>query len=63
MEKNLSQMLLVLLNKDLFFLFFLFLLSLFAPLNGIQHLEDTSDTQLSGSFYLPFLYPTGTIFV
>ena len=28
------------------FLFSFFLLSLFAPLNGIQQLEDTSDTQL-----------------
>ncbi len=41
------------LTKDFsFFLFFL--LSLFAPLNGIQQLEDISDTQLSGTFYLPF---------
>jgi len=30
-------------TKDFFFLFFL--LSLFAPLNGIQQLEDISDTQ------------------
>ena len=37
-----------------FFFFSFFLLSLFAPLNGIQQLEDTSDTQLSGSFYLFF---------
>ena len=44
----------------MFFLFSFFLLSLFAPLNGIQQLEDISDTHLSGSFYLPFLYPTGT---
>ena len=42
------------LTKDFsFFLFFL--LSLFAPLNGIQQLEDISDTQLSGSFYLLFV--------
>jgi hypothetical protein len=40
--------------NQIFFLFFFFLLSLFAPLNGIQQLEDTSDTQLSGSFYLLF---------
>jgi len=39
-------------NKDFqeifffFFFFSFFLLSLFAPLNGIQQLEDTSDTQL-----------------
>ena len=50
-EKNLSDMLPVLLNN--FFLFLFFLLSLFAPLNGIQQLEDISDTWLSGSFYLP----------
>ncbi len=55
MEKNLSHMVQVLLNKDFsFFLFFFFLLSLFAPLNGIQQLEDISDTRLSGFFYLPF---------
>jgi len=43
------------LTKDFsFFLFSFFLLSLFAPLNGIQQLEDISDTQVSGSFYLPF---------
>jgi len=43
----------VLLNQRFFFFLF-FLLSLFVPLNGIQQLEDVSDTQLSGSFYLPF---------
>jgi len=62
MEKNLSHMLPVLLNKKKLFFFF-FLLSLFAPLNGIQQLEDISaDTRLSG--FLPaFLCPTGTISV
>jgi len=45
---------LVLLNKKIFLFFFFFLLSLFAPLNGIQQLEDISDTQLSGFFYLFF---------
>jgi len=53
----------VLLNKRFSFLFFFFfsffLLSLFAPLNGIQQLEDTSDTQLSGSFYLFCFVPYG----
>jgi len=51
-----------LLNKKKLFFFF-FLLSLFAPLNGIQQLEDISaDTRLSG--FLPaFLCPTGTISV
>ena len=49
--------------NQIFFLFFFFLLSLFAPLNGIQQLEDTSDTQLSVFFYLPFLCLTGTIFL
>jgi hypothetical protein len=34
----------VFLLKNIFFLFFSFLLSLFAPLNGIQQLEDTSVT-------------------
>jgi len=53
MEKNLSHMLPVLLNKRFFFFSF-FLLSLFAPLNGIQQLEDISDTRLSGFFYLLF---------
>jgi len=53
-------MLPVLLNEIFFlFSFFFVLLSLFAPLNGIQQLEDTSDTQLSGSFYLPFFVPYG----
>ncbi len=33
------------------FFFFFFLLSLFAPLNGIQHIEDTSDTHCQ--FFLP----------
>ncbi len=47
----------------LFFSFSFFLLSLFAPLNGIQQLEDTSDTHHSGSFYLPFLCPMGTNFL
>jgi hypothetical protein len=41
------------LTKYLSFFSF-FLLSLFAPLNGIQQLEDISEKQLSGSFYLPF---------
>jgi hypothetical protein len=47
-----------------FFFFSFFLLSLFAPLNGIQQLEDTSDTQLlSGYFYLPFFVPYGHNFL
>jgi hypothetical protein len=33
-------------TKDFQDFFFSFLRSLFAPLNGIQQLEDTSDTQL-----------------
>jgi len=44
----------VLLNTRFFFFSF-FLPSLFAPLNGIQQLEDISDTQLPGSFYLLFV--------
>jgi len=52
MEKNLSHMLPVLLNKKKKIIFFL--LSLFAPLNGIQQLEDISDTWLSVFFYQPF---------
>jgi len=52
MEKNLSHLLPVLLNN--FFLFLFFLLNLFGPLNGIQQLEDISDTRLSGFFHLPF---------
>ncbi len=55
-------MLPVLLNNIFIFLF-LFLLSLFAPLNGIQQLEDTSDTHFSGSFYMPFFVPYGHNFL
>jgi hypothetical protein len=55
LEENLRHMWPVLLNKRFFFFFSFFLLSLFAPLNGIQQLEDISDTQLSGSFYLLFV--------
>ncbi len=37
--------------KNILFFFFFFLLSLFAPLNRIQHIEDTSDTHCQ--FFLP----------
>jgi hypothetical protein len=38
-------------HNCLFFFFFFFLLSLFAPLNGIQHIDDISDTHCQ--FFLP----------
>jgi len=52
--ENLSHMWPVLLNKRFFFL-----LSLFAPLNGIQQLEDISDTRFLGFFSTCFFVPYG----
>jgi hypothetical protein len=45
--------------KKIFFLFLFFLLSLFAPLNGIEQIEDTHGTPHSRFLYL-LLCPTGT---
>jgi len=58
MEKNLSHMWPVLLNKRHSFFSF-FLLSLFAPLNVVQQLEEVSDTRLSVFFLPAFLCPYG----
>jgi hypothetical protein len=43
-EKNISLLLTFFSLKSIFSFFFFFSASLFAPLNGIQQLEDISDT-------------------